>query len=101
MGAQMTPSLLYIRYLLENTQDVLDKYHMQTHDVLLFGRTKEGVYAVCGRKGTRDDVIRCGGIGTTWVVLCAHALCREKEAASGDDFRLMVFWGGAIVLTEL
>ncbi|KAL6778828.1 hypothetical protein ACKKBF_B04455 [Auxenochlorella protothecoides x Auxenochlorella symbiontica] len=45
-------------YLLENTQDVLNRYAMQAGDVLIFSRSPEGQYCVCGRQGTKEDVSR-------------------------------------------
>ena len=46
------------RYLLENTQDVIDRYAMTVGDVLVFARNGDGQYYVCGRRGTKEDVSR-------------------------------------------
>lgn len=46
------------RYLLENTQDVIERYAMTVGDVLVFARNGDGQYYVCGRRGTKEDVSR-------------------------------------------
>lgn len=46
------------RYLLENTQDVIERYAITVGDVLVFARNGDGQYYVCGRRGTKEDVSR-------------------------------------------
>ncbi|EFN53928.1 hypothetical protein CHLNCDRAFT_53437 [Chlorella variabilis] len=45
-------------YLLENTIEVQAQYKMVAGDVLVFAKLPDGTYAICGRKGTKDDVSR-------------------------------------------
>jgi hypothetical protein len=64
-------------YLLENTGDVQAQYSMGPGDVLVFAKLPGGGYAICGRKGTKDDVTRKPASRRT----------REESAASAAEAR--------------
>lgn len=63
-------------YLLEQTAAVQAKYRMQAGDVLVFAKLPEGQYAICGRKGTKDDVSRKPPVRRT---------ASQQPAASGGS----------------